>query len=131
MLLLFILLKIKAFRDGRFQIMRRAIYFICLIFLPFVVSAFMKKLSHFNTNFWNSFQDLVYCQVLRSQTFCYDNGSPFNMTQNMEKSRICYCFDEAFVKNFIQKLPFLNINFQSSYQDLLYCKLSGSQTFCY
>ena len=37
-------------------------------------------------------------------------------------------FDESFVKSFIKKLSFCNVNFQNSFQDVLYYILLGCQT---
>ena len=76
---LFYIMKIEALWNGLFEITGHQTW--CLIFLVFfftfsclyIIFAenFMKKLSLFNINFWNSFQDLLFCQVLRSQTWYY------------------------------------------------------------
>ena len=43
----------------------------------------MKKLPLFNVNFWNSIQDLICCcEVVSSQTLCYQNDGPRNITSN-------------------------------------------------
>ena len=60
------------------------------------VKHFMKKYSFFNANFWNSIQDLVFCQVLRSQVSCYWNSSSFNVTQNLEKKSHLLMFWRTF-----------------------------------
>ena len=104
----------------------------------------MKKLSVFNMNFWNSFQDLLFWQVLRSSSYIYWNGGSFdithnlekndglfNVTQKLEKKRYLQRFDEAIPRKFMEKLSFFNKNFQSSYKYLEYWRFSRFLTFCY
>ena len=49
-------------------------FFRFLIYVYFnetFVKKLMKQLSSFNTNFQNSFEDVVYCRILRYQTLWY------------------------------------------------------------
>ena len=46
---------------------------------------FMKKLSFFNTNFQNWFQDVLYYRILVCQTLWYENGDPLSTKQNLKK----------------------------------------------
>ena len=55
--------------------------FLFMLFIYFneaFVTNFMKKLSFFNTNFQNSFQDVVYYRILGCQALWYLNGGPLN-----------------------------------------------------
>ena len=67
------------------------------------VKNFMKKLSFFNANFWNSIQDLLFCQVLLSQTSCYYSSGPFTVTQNLEKKPHLLMFWQSFSQKLYEK----------------------------
>ena len=54
-------------------------YLIYSVFHKAFVKKFMKKLSFFNSNFKNSFQDVVHSRKLGCLTLWYWNGGPLNI----------------------------------------------------
>ena len=69
----------------RFHIFRYRIYNVSH---EAFVKKSMKKLSFFNSNFNNSFQDVLYYRKLECLTLWYWNGSPLNIRQKVEKLSI-------------------------------------------
>ena len=59
-------------------------FLICVYFNEAFVKKFMKELSFFNTNFQNSFQNVVYYRILGCQTLI-QNGGTLNIKQNLKK----------------------------------------------
>ena len=60
-------------------------WFLIYVYFNEAFKSFMKNLSFFNTNFQNSFQDVLYYRILGCQTFWYLNGVPLNISQNLKK----------------------------------------------
>ena len=61
-------------------------YLIYSVFHKYFVKKFMKKLSFFNSNFRNPFQDVIYYRKLECLTLWYWTGGPFNIRLKVEKS---------------------------------------------
>ena len=65
--------KNKAFLNyGSLNMLFRFFQFLLYVYFnETFVKKLMKQLSSFNTNFQNSFEDVVYCRILRYQTLWY------------------------------------------------------------
>ena len=82
-------------------------FFLFLIYAYFnkaFVKNFLKKLSFFNTNFQNSFQDIVCYRILRCQNFVIIKWRPLNIRQNLKKRSLLFRSEidifDIFVKSF-------------------------------
>ena len=56
------------------------------------------------------------------------NHRPSNMLLRLFWFLICVYFKKVFVKIFMQNLPFFNLDFENSFQDVVYYRILGYQT---
>ena len=68
-------------------------YLIYSVFHEAFVKKFMKKLSFFNSNFKNQFQDVVYYRKLQCLTLWYWNSRPLNISTKLKN---LYIFGAVF-----------------------------------
>ena len=78
-------------------------FFFNFLFI-FILRRLLSKNSFFNTNFQNSFQDVVYYRILGCQNFSYQNGGPLNIRQHMKKKRPLFRSEISIFDIFFRRL---------------------------
>ena len=86
--------------------------------LTVVFTSLLWKIFYKNHYFFNSyfpFQGIILCWVLKSQKFCYLNGGPINIMQNVKRRLVLLLFS----LDFYVKLYEGTINFQYIFLKLI------------
>ena len=122
------------------MLFRFCFFFQFLIYVCFneaFFNKFMKKLSFFNTNFQNWFQDLVCYRILGCQTLWYWNDSTLNIRQNLEKTVSFFGSKIAIFDIFFKRLNEenfqdlqINKNWKFQVHSIMSHKITALESFC-